>query len=155
MLDRLRSNPYANVAWLLLACAAHMVLFGARVDADLHLWQRLLSMIAAICVTLPLHELIHFILMKGFSGGRRVRIRLARSPIGLPTLVTVAEADFRPWQMILVYLAPFVLMTLLPDLVFAFAGSIPPVAFIAVVCNAAGCFYDLLDALIIARKPRP
>lgn len=155
MLGRLRSNPYANVAWLLFCSVAHIVLFGAKVDTHLHLWQRLLSLITAVCITLPLHELIHYALMKLFSRGGSVRIRLAKSPVGLPTLVTVTEAAFRPWQMILIYLAPFVLMTLLPDLLFAFAGRIRQVFFLAAVCNAAGCFYDLFDALILVKGPQP
>ncbi len=150
MLSKIKSNPFACVIWLMVSFVIHIVLFKSKVNYDYQLWQRMLTAIVTICLTLPAHELIHFIFMKMFCNGR-VSIKIIKSPIGLPTLATIAQGEFQKWQLVIMYLAPFVFMTLLFDVIFAFCTRVELIFYVIAVCNSAGCFYDVFDALIAVR----
>ncbi|MBQ8171673.1 MAG: DUF3267 domain-containing protein [Oscillospiraceae bacterium] len=148
MLKKIQTNPFASVIWILLSCVIHFVLLSPKINPGYEVWQRILSLIIAVCLTLPVHELLHFVFMKMFCKGS-VKIRIIKSPIGLPTLGTTAQGEFKKWQMVIFYLAPFVFLTLLPDVIFLFCTQIELLFFIIPICNSAGCFYDILETLII------
>ncbi len=147
MLYKIKNNLFASIIWTLISCIVHLLIFKSKVNPDYQIWERLLFMLMALCFTIPIHELIHFILMKVFCKGT-VKIRSAKSPIGLPSLMTEAQGEFQKWQLVIVYLAPFVLLTVLFDIVFVFCAEIELVFFIVASCNCVGCFYDIIDALI-------
>lgn len=151
MLNKIKTNPLASVLWIMLSCAVHIVLFRAKVNFDYQLWQRVLMVPVAICLTLPIHELIHFVFMKMFCKGR-VQIKIMKSPMGLPTLCTTSQAEFKKWQLVIIYLAPFVFLTLLIDVILMLCTEAPLIFFIVSVCNCAGCFYDIIDTLITVTK---
>lgn len=152
-LNKIKTNPFAYTIWLVLSCAVHIVLFGPRVRNDYQVLERVMILILAVCTTLPIHELLHFVFMKTFCKGS-VKIRFMKSPLGLPTLGTVAQAQFQKWQHIVIYLAPFVLLTLLIDVFIAFSNEVELIFFIVSICNCSGCFYDIIDAFSAANGKR-
>lgn len=151
MLEKIKTNPFASIIWLALSCVVHIVLFRSKVDFDYPIWQRILTMIIALCVTFLIHELLHFVFMKMFCKGS-VKISIIKSPLGLPTLGTVAQGEMQKWQWVIIYLAPFVFLTILLDVILAFCVKIELIFFIIAVCNSAGCFYDIVEALITAKR---
>lgn len=152
MLKRVKTNPYALMIWVLFSNVLHIVLFKAKVNFDYPVWQRLLVTIVIACFTLLLHESTHFIFVKIVSK-RDAKIRFAKDPLGLPSMgVFFCQDELSKWQRIVIYLAPFILLTVLVDSVFIFCIDIEFLFFIIPVCNSAGCFYDILDALIVAKE---
>lgn len=151
MLDKIKTNPFFNVIWIALICVIHIVLFKSKVNMDYQIWQRILIAFIAVFCTFTIHELIHFVFFKMF-GGSNVKIRIIKSPVGLPTLGTEAQVDFKKWQLIITYLAPFVFLTLLSDIAFLFCDKVELLFFVLSVCNCAGCFYDIVETLTVANK---
>ncbi len=151
MLNKIKTNPFAMIIWLMLSCVVHIVLFNSKVNSDYQIWQRILILIIALCFAFPIHELLHFVFMKMFCKGS-VKIKIMKGPMGLPTFGTVAQAEFKKWQMVIIYLAPLVLLTLTLDIIFAFCAKVELIFFVISVCNSAGCFYDIVDTLIVANK---
>lgn len=148
MLEKLKKNPVAYAIWLAFSCTIHIVLFGAKVSSDYQVWERVASLLLAVCITLPLHEFLHFVFMKLFGKSAGVRICVMKSPLGLPTLGTVTQAKFTKWQYAIIYLAPFVGLTLLIDAALIFCTQVELIFFVIPLCNCAGCFYDIVDTLI-------
>ena len=151
MLNKIKTNPFAMIVWLVFSCAVHIVLFKSKVNSDYEIWQRILTMIIAVCFTFSIHELLHFVFMKMFCKGS-VKIKIMKGPLGLPTLGTVAQGEFRKLQLVIIYLAPFVFLTLLFDIIFMFCARVELIFFVVSVCNSVGCFYDIVDVLIVASK---
>lgn len=100
--------------------------------------------IAAIAVILLFHELIHFAFMKIFYRGK-VRLVFARDGLGLPTPGVSVEGSAKKWQEIIMRIAPFVFLTVLPDFLFAFASQVKLFFFIIALGNSAGCYFDIMD----------
>lgn len=71
-----------------------------------------------------------------------------KSPLGLPTLGTVAQVTFTKGQYAIIYLAPFVGLTLLIDAALIFCTQVELIFYVVPLCNCAGCFYDIVDTLI-------
>lgn len=133
-------------AYIAVACLAHIVLFRNKVNTDIPVIFRLLSALAAIAITLLLHELIHGFFMK-LLGMKNVKIQFAKDRTGLPSLRTAADGQLFGAKRILVLMAPFVLLTVIPDVIFVFSNRVELFFFIAAVCNAAGCCFDVMDVL--------
>lgn len=145
-LKKIKTNPGAYIIWLALTCIVHIVLFGAKIRQDYQAWERIAVFLLAVCITLPLHELFHFVFMKLF-GKSSVRICVMKSPLGLPTLGTVAQWTFNKWQSVIIYLSPFVWLTLLVDAALIFCQQAELIFLVVPICNCAGCFYDIVDTL--------
>ena len=151
MLNRIKANPFAYLIWLSLTLIIHVVLFKSRVNTDYHVLQRVLIAVVSIAVVLYVHELFHFIFMKIFGKGS-AKIKVMKSPVGLPALGTVSDDIFKKMQLIIIYSAPFFFLTLLPDIIFVFCESVELIFFVISVCNCAGCFFDVIDIIITANK---
>lgn len=80
-------------------------------------------------------------------GKSSVRICVMKSPLGLPTLGTVAQWMFNKWQSVIIYLSPFVWLTLLVDAALIFCQQAELIFLVVPICNCAGCFYDIVDTL--------
>lgn len=151
MLSKMKTDPLAYIVWLTLSCIVHILLFKSKVNFDYQVLHRIITVIIAVCFTLPMHELLHFVFMKMFCKGS-VKIQIIKSPIGLPTLGTVAQGEFQKWQLVIIYLAPFVCLTILFDIVYLFCPKVELIFFVVSLCNSAGCFYDIIDALTALNK---
>ncbi|MBQ4434891.1 MAG: DUF3267 domain-containing protein, partial [Clostridia bacterium] len=75
------------------------------------------------------------------------RIEKARDPLGLPALRAVAEGEIPKWKRRIIFLAPFIIMTVIPDMIFCLADHAALIFVIIAMCNAAGCCFDVLAAL--------
>lgn len=134
------------ILWLIASCGIHIVLFRSKLDMGMPIALRLLFVILAVVITLPLHELIHCVFMRIF-GLRNARIEFGRDPLGIPSLRSTANGEVRGWRRIVILLSPFVLLTLVPDLLFIMNERIHFLLFIAAMCNSAGCYFDAADAV--------
>ena len=100
-----------------------------------------------------LHEIIHCIFMKLF-GLRGARIEIAKDPLGLPSLRAVAQGEVWGWKQIVIFLAPFMLLTVVPDLLFFLSDKVHFLFFIIAMCNAAGCCFDVAEVARDINKSR-
>lgn len=151
MLQKLKTNPLAHLIWLAVTLGLHLIFFISKVDADLTVLERILRIIIAVGIIFPVHELIHFVFMKLFSKAE-TKIIVTKSPIGLTTLCTTSKGTFEKWQWLFIYLAPFVLLTLLLDILFIFSPKIELTFLLISLGNCAGCYYDLIDAISALRR---
>ncbi len=148
---KIKGNPLAFAIWTLVSCGVHILLFQAKVRTDHPLWQRLLIAVAAIACILLVHEWIHAVFMKIFYRGK-VRLIFAKGLLGLPMPGVTTTGRAKKWQEIIMLLSPFVLLTLLPDVIFVLSPAIEPFFFFVAIGNCAGCFHDLADAVAKAKS---
>lgn len=151
MLKKIKENPFSIVIWLGMMVAIHFLLFIAKIDKDISLLMRIVSLFVAIIVILIGHEVIHYIFMRVF-GGKNAKIEFAKDPIGIPGLRAIAYGEFERWQLVIIFMAPFCLLTLLLDIILAFTGKIMLGLFIIAVGNSVGCFFDIIDTLLLFQK---
>ena len=151
MLKKVKKSSYGLAIWVGIVCILHMVLFKYKVNYNYLAIQRVFIAFAAITFTLPIHELIHFVFFKMFSKSS-VKIKAGKDPIGLPCLMTVYRDDLTKWQKVLSYIGHFVFLTLLVDVSFVFCTKVDLFFFVVAVCNSAGCYFDLIDVLIILQN---
>lgn len=146
-----KNKSFASVVWLVFSCVVHIVLFKSKVDADYQVWQRILFMIIALGLVFPIHELLHFAFAKVFCKDR-VKITIVKSPIGLPTIGVIAQGNFQKWQLSVFRLAPFVVLTVVPDVVFVFCTKVELIFFIVSLANCVGSFYDIVETLTAKKE---
>lgn len=151
MHQSVKTNSLAFALWTLCSCALHILLFKAKVDASLPVLHRIPVALAAIVFILPVHEAIHALFMKLFYQGK-VKLIFAKGALGLPMPGVSTTGKAAKWQHGIMLIAPFVLLTVLPDVLFAFSKSIHPFFFFVAIGNCAGCFYDMTDLISIAGK---
>lgn len=154
MLDKLRKSPYGLVVWVGIVSVLHIVLFKDKIRTDYQIVQRIIFALLGFAFTVSVHELIHCFFMKLFSL-RNIKIEVARDPIiGVPTLRTVGRGEVDKWKRIVIYLAPFVFLTLLLDISFIFCTKAELFFFVVVVCNSVGCYIDLIETLMMLRRKK-
>lgn len=141
-----KTDSAASLALIALSCILHVVIFRGKVDMNHSVIYRILSALLAVVIVLPIHELIHWISMC-FFGRKDARIEIARDPFGLPSLRTIASGKIENWKNNIILLAPFFLLTVIPDAIFLFSDRIAIALFIAAASNSAGCCFDLLAVL--------
>ena len=139
-------TPVVVVLWISLVCILHIVLFRAKVNMGISIIQRILFILIAALVTLPLHELIHFLFMKIYRM-EEARIERTKDPLGLPSLRAIAKGEISGWKRLIIFLAPLFTLTIIPDIIFCFADHVELIFVIIATCNAAGCCFDFLAVL--------
>ena len=132
--------------WSAASCAIHMVFFKGKLDTAAPIAVRLLFAVLAIGLTLPLHEVIHYLFMRLF-GIKHAAIELGRDPLGLPSLRTAAREEVRGGKWVVILLAPFLLLTPAPDILFCLSERVHLLFFIMAIANSAGCYFDLADVV--------
>ncbi len=141
-----KTDLTASLVLIALSCILHVVIFRGKVDMNHSVIHRILSALLAIVIVIPVHEAIHWFSMR-FFGMKDARIEMARDPFGLPSLRTIAGGKIENWKNNIILLAPFFLLTVIPDVIFLFSDRIAFVLFIAAVGNSAGCCFDLLAVI--------
>lgn len=145
--NKLKTNPLCQLVWIAIMCGLQLLLFKSKVNYEIAVWKRILLLIVAIVVSLPVHELIHFAFMKVFSKGN-VKIEFAKDPLGIPSLRAILYDDVTKIQQFIIFIAPLFFITIVLDIIFIFCGKIELLFFIIAMCNLAGCYYDVIDATI-------
>ena len=145
-----KTTQYGMIVWTFLVAALHLLIFKKMVDVGLPTWARALMPLGAIIITLPFHEIIHFVFMKMFYRGKVV-IEAGKDPNGLPGLRTRPDGNFfvstKKWQRVVCWLAPLFFLTICVDIAIPFAGRAALPLLVIAVANAAGCYYDVFDVL--------
>lgn len=146
-LNNLKTNPLGQIVWIVIMCGLQFLLFKSKVNYDIAVRKRILLLIVAIIISLPVHELIHFAFMKVFCKGN-VKIEFAKDPLGSPSLRAISYDEVTKVQQFIIFIAPLFCITIVLDLIFMFCGKIELLFFIIAMCNSAGCYYDVIDAAI-------
>lgn len=153
MIKKPNARTAAFAVWTVISCAVHILLFRGKVGMELPVLQRMLIAVVAVAFVLFVHEGIHLVFMKLFGLGK-VKLIFARDKLGIPTPGVLAQKQGTKRQEIIMRLAPFVLLTLLPDILFAFYSGVHLLFFLMALANCAGCFYDLLDVRRLLKAER-
>lgn len=151
MIKKPNARTAAFAVWTVISCAVHILLFRGKVGMELPVWQRMLMAVAAVAFVLFVHEGIHMVFMKLFGLGK-VKLIFAKDKLGVPTPGVLAERQGTKGQEIVLRLAPFVFLTILPDILFAFCTGAPLFFFLVAITNCAGCFYDVMDVRAILKS---
>ncbi len=146
-----KNKSVASIVWLMFSCVVHIVLFKSKVNIDYQVWQRILLMIIALGLVFSIHELLHFAFAKIFCKDW-VKITIVKSPIGLPTIGVIAQGSFKKWQLIIFRLAPFVILTVILDVIFVFCTKVELMFFIVSLANCVGSFYDIVETLTAKKE---
>lgn len=80
-------------------------------------------------------------------GLKDARIGFGKDPLGMPSVRAVAGGTVSGWRRIIIFLAPFILLTVVPDILFFFSDRVPLLFFIMAMCNAAGCCFDAAEVM--------
>lgn len=153
MINKPRARTAAFAGWTCISCAVHILLFRGKVGMELPVLQRILMAALAVAFVLFVHEGIHLVFMK-IVGLGKVKLIFAKDRLGLPVPGVLAERRGTRGQEIIMRLAPFVFLTILPDILFAFSSRIHLFFFIVAICNCAGCFYDGMDVWRLIREEK-
>lgn len=141
-----KNKSIASIVWLIFSCVVHIALFKSKVNFDYQIRQRILIMIIALGMVFLIHELLHFIFAKIFCKGK-VKITIVKSPIGLPTIGVITQGSFQRWQLFVFRLAPFVILTVVLDVIFMFSTKVELIFYIVSLANCVGSFYDIFETL--------
>lgn len=129
-----KNKSIASIVWLIFSCVVHIALFKSKVNFDYQIRQRILIMIIALGMVFLIHELLHFIFAKIFCKGK-VKITIVKSPIGLPTIGVITQGSFQRWQLFVFRLAPFVILTVVLDVIFMFSTKVELIFYIVSLAN--------------------
>lgn len=146
MLDQLKKNVCAASVWVLSSSLLHSFLLRSKVNEDYKNVRGVLTIIFVVLSTILVHELIHFAVSKIFGKGKSW-ICFVKTPLGLPTVGVMVNAHISKMEKILFYIMPFVILTVIPDVIFLFCSKVHYTFFFLAICNSAGCYYDIIDTL--------
>lgn len=151
-LEKIKASLAAQIVWIALMASIHIIIYKSRIEA-VAIWVRIIYVILAIVITLPLHELCHYVLWTIFSKGK-AKIELGIDPAGVPGVKTSVHAELTRIQKLIGFIAPLFFLTIIPDIIFMFSENINWFFFIMSMCNAAGCYYDVIDSVITIVKKK-
>ncbi|HEY8663397.1 MAG TPA: DUF3267 domain-containing protein [Propionibacteriaceae bacterium] len=101
----------------------------------------LLLIVVVVLLTLALHEAIHGVAFLGFGGRPRYRIGLA---MGMPSIFVAVEGFVvRWWQMLIIGISPFVVLTALATALALIVPAVTLAAVLMVSVNVIGACIDL------------
>ena len=92
----LRKKASPAVVLIILFFFAHIAIFSEKVNMCISVKERLLLALLVIIFLLPIHEFIHYILMK-FFGLKNIKIEIARDPLLFPIKLDLCYGLW-PWQ---------------------------------------------------------
>ena len=138
-----RNKAHSAVVLIILSFFAHIAIFSNKVNMCISVKERLLLALLVIIFILPMHEFIHYVLMK-FFGLKNVKIEIARDPLGFISLRTTAEGRVNGWKNVFILLGPLIVLTIVPDIFFAFSDKIGFMLWIMALANSVGSCYDIL-----------
>ena len=146
MKNGLRNNSCLAVLWILISSFLHVFLFRAKVSESFRNVQGVVIIIVTIACTLIVHEVIHWCAAR-LLGLKKTKIMPGKSPLGFPTLLTVFYEKSVKWKWIIIFVMPFIVLSMIPDILFLFSERIAYPLFFMVVGNSAGCYFDLVEVI--------
>ena len=146
-LTKLKSSPIGLIVWTALVCGSFILLTGGNYREAYTAAERLIWVIAALVFVFVAHELAHA-LTASVLCGCKIRIKLMKDPVGLPALASLFPSDAGKGRKIAIYLAPLLLLTVVPTLISVFAWRHLLLFYIAML-NCVGAYFDIIDILIL------
>lgn len=151
-LEKLKASLPAQIVWIALMAGIHIIIYKSKIGT-VAIWVRIIYVILALVVTLPLHELCHYVFWTIFSKGK-AKIEMGIDPAGVPGLKTSVHAALTRTQKLVGFIAPLLFLTIIPDIIFMFSDNVCLFFFIMAMFNAAGCYYDVIDSVITIVKKK-
>ncbi len=145
----LKQNSIGLVVWIFLSFFLIKFLIGNV--GEIPVLKRLFLAVAAIVFVLPTHELLHAFVMMVFSK-EKVTIQPAKMPSGFWGIKTSQQGHLKSWQALIMYLFPFLLLTIIPVFMMVILKKVHFFPFIVAIGNCAGAYFDLLDTILLFEK---
>lgn len=146
IIQKLRKSTIGMIIWIFLSFIVLYYMGGNECVKGVSVVQRIIETVVALLFTLIVHELIHASVMKVFNKGE-VKIKLIKMEVGGFGLVTILNGELKNWQQFIMYILPFILLTVIPA-IFIIQWKCLFLYLIALI-NCAGSYFDLLDAILI------
>lgn len=152
IIKKLRKSNVGMIIWILISFVMlHFAIGNEGIEASLS--RRIVTAIVAVVITVPSHELIHAIAMKLFSKGKvTIKLKPIKLKVGGFGFMTVSQGDMKKWQRFIVYILPFLVLTVLPTFIIFILGKYYLFVYFLAICNCAGAYFDLLDAILLFEK---
>lgn len=151
-LEQLKRNPLGLAVWCLLVCGGYLLLGSGAYQAQTTVAQRLPWALLALAFVLIGHELLHALAARLLCGSG-VSVRIAKDPVGLPSLCTVYPANVSRGRRLVILLTPLAALTVLPTLVIAL-GQPVFFLFLTAMINLVGAYFDLVDTALLLSDVR-
>lgn len=146
-LTKLKSSPIGLIVWTALVCGSFILLMGGGYKEAYTAAERLIWVIAALVFVFFAHELAHA-LTASVLCGCKIQIKLMKDPVGIPALASLFPENVGRGKKIAIYLAPLLLLTVVPTLILVFAWRHLFLIYIAML-NCVGAYFDIIDILIL------
>lgn len=151
IIKKLRNSNVGMLIWIFISFVALYFIIGNECIKGVTLPRKIITAIVAVVITMPFHELIHAIAMKLFSKGR-VAIKPCKLKAGGFGFATVLQGNLKKWQWVIVYILPFVVLTLFPTFIICILGRYCLFFYFVAISNCAGAYIDLLDVILLFEK---
>ena len=145
-LTKLKSSPIGLVLWTALVCGSFILLMGGGYKEAYTAAERLIWVIAALAFVFVVHELAHA-LTASVLCGCKIHIKLRKDPVGIPALASLFPENAGRGKKLAIYLAPILLLTVVPTLILVFAWRHLFLFYVAML-NCVGAYFDIIDILI-------
>lgn len=151
MTNEKKTSVYTDTIWIVLTCVVHFLLFRSKLYVSSQSWQQILTMIIVSGLTYLMHRLLHFVFIKFFCKSG-MKIKDVDNLVELSAIDPVAKEECHKWQFVIIYLAPFVVLTLLVDVICMFCAEVNLIFCVVAISNCVMCFDDIVKALIVIKK---
>ena len=118
----LRSNPTGTVIWIVLTCGSYILFMGGQYRELYTPKERMPWVIMALVFVLIAHEMVHAIVALVLTR-KKVQIKVAKDPIGLPTLGTFYTDNIGKCGKLAIHIAPFITLTIIGQPVYCLGHS--------------------------------
>lgn len=142
---KLKSNPLGLAVWVVIVCGTFVFSFGSRYSELYSTKERALYVIMALAFSLVTHELVHA-LFAALICKCRPKIKVAKDPMGIPSLCTQYPGDVSSGKRIVICIAPFILLTAVP-VALLLCGTESIFLFFVAMLNSVGAYYDILECI--------
>lgn len=153
IIKKLRNSNIGLIIWIFISIVVLYFTIGNESINGVSLPRRIVTVIAAIVITIPSHEIIHAIAMKLFSKGKvTIKLKPIKLNVGGFGFMTVLQGTLKKWQTFIVYISPFLVLTMLPVSIICILGRYSFFFYLVAVANCAGAYFDFLDAILLFEK---
>lgn len=150
-LNSIKENQYIFLIWELTVVALFYLIFGVEWLGKYGKIQILITALCTLIITLFIHELVHMLVIKLFSK-EKVTFGAERSKFFIKCIYVHTDAILSNWKWIIIKLAPFMILTVIPVIVML-VGHCPSLfVFFLSLINCAAAYKDLLDTVELLIK---
>lgn len=153
IIKKLRNSNVGMIIWIFISIVVLYFMIGNESIKGVSLPRRIVTVIVAVVITIPSHEIIHAIVMKLFSKGKvTIKLKPIKLKVGGFGFRTVLQGDLKKWQKFIMFISPFLVLTVLPASIICLLGRYSLFFYFVAVANFAGAYFDILDAILLFEK---